>query len=267
MKSIAGKFFNRSQLDSGRGDYEEGSVAKFSDYDSNENIVGEGRNYRGGFGYKTKMLLFASMLTCLLGACRTTPTSTAYRQSFGNAVIGETVGRLINPNAYKPEQRESAQLTPEQRISPISGPRELISHGEVTGSMKLSKRQEEPMFFNAAKENPDGSYSDVRDIFYPGEEIYVVAKIPYGGKITNFGLALDKNEQIPNDLVNGAPGVEIVFKGYLTQKGLAFGAFDASENLKKYGKHHRTYWLVNDKIIGYRDFVIMDERPKVYSSK
>ena len=105
---------------------------------------------RGAKSKLARICLGASMLTCLLGACRTTPTSTAYRQSFGNAVIGETVGRLINPNAYKPEQRESAQLTPEQRISPISGPRELISHGEVTGSMKLSKRQEEPMFFTFA---------------------------------------------------------------------------------------------------------------------
>ena len=60
MGNIAGKFFNRSQK-TDRGDYEESSVAKFSDYDSNENPVGEGRSYRGGFGYKAKVALLGLM--------------------------------------------------------------------------------------------------------------------------------------------------------------------------------------------------------------
>ena len=95
-----------------------------------------------------------------------------------------------------------------------------------------------------------------------------MAYFPYGGKITNFGLALDKGEQIPEDLVNGAPGVEIVLKGYVKGgRSKAQGKFDASEDLRRYGRHHRIYWLVNDKIVGYRDYIIMDKRSEQHSSQ
>jgi hypothetical protein len=140
-------------------------------------------------------------------------------------------------------------------------------HGESVGGSPIPSRNlKEPIFFNAAKETQYG-FEDKRDIFYPGEEIHVVAEIPYGGKITNFGLALDKGEQIPSDLVNGAPGVEIVFKGYVKGENISSGVFDASKDLEKYGNHHRIYWMVNDKIIGFKDYAIMDKRPEQYSLK
>jgi hypothetical protein len=134
------------------------------------------------------------------------------------------------------------------------------SYRQPTKNIKL------PQFFNATKEVRSGVYTDIKDIFYPGEKIYVVAENMLG-KVTNFWIAFDKNEQIPQDLVNGSNKVEIVFKGYLNKNEIAWGKFDASSVLEKYGNNHRVYWLQDDRIVGHRDFVIMDKRPNEYSMK
>jgi hypothetical protein len=61
MKNIAGKFFNRSQLVSGRGDFVEDSVANYSNK----------KNLKKGIGYKSKILGLALVSPILLSGCGT----------------------------------------------------------------------------------------------------------------------------------------------------------------------------------------------------
>ena len=69
MKNLAGKFFNRSQLDSGRGDYIEPSVANFSDsYNFGENHDGKTGNYRRGLMRKLK-IFGVGMMGLIAVAC------------------------------------------------------------------------------------------------------------------------------------------------------------------------------------------------------
>jgi len=192
----------------------------------------------------------------LAGCIAPTPQGDAFINYMGHVAaqtfITEEIKKEMGHSDYQQQTRQQQQQTnvnvPQQRYQ------------------EQKENIESPQFFNAAKEIREGVYTDRRDIFYPGETIYVVGRFN-GGKITNFCLALDKGEQIPDDLVNGAPGVEIVFKSNSEGRTIAWGKFNASSVLKKYGNHYKVYWLRNDEIVGSRDFVIRDKRPDVYSSK
>ena len=126
-----------------RGGELDGSVGNSSnDY---KNSVGDLSVYRRGVKYLATMLF---LLPFFAGGCSTTPTSTAYRQSFGNAVIGETVGRIINPNAYKPEQREETQSSGGDYfivVNKATGESKRIegSHGQLYEKIIETKKADE----------------------------------------------------------------------------------------------------------------------------
>lgn len=183
-----------------------------------------------------------------------TTTGKAFVQSTAYETLNYGIQRGIDQEVYRQQMERRNYQGPTGEDSVLNPQR-----------IEFPEQRDYPIFFNAAKRF-DGGYSDLRDIFYPGEEIYSVANLNTEGKITNFCLALDKNEQIPKDLVNGSDKIKIVLKGYLTPGNFARGKFDASYLLENYGNNFRTYWLLNDKIIGHRDFVIMDKKPESYSS-
>jgi len=240
-----------------------------------------------------KLIVPLALFTGLgLAACKT-PKGQAFSDFLGHTIADEVVRESIKKemghkdyreeeNVYQGAQQRRNNNLPEnvvwngQKYRPAPGytwvdpnnqndlrvvkEAAIARKTEINVYQDNTLQQRKPQFFNAAKELPSGEYADIRDIFYPGETIYVVGNFN-GGKITNFWLALDKNEQIPEDLVNGSDKVEIVFKGNYGGRAISEGRFDASSVLKDYGNNHRVYWLRNDKIVGYRDFVIMDKRP------
>ena len=113
----------------------------------------------------TKILLFGSMLTCLLSACRTTPTSTAYRQSFGNAVIGETIGRIINPNAYQPEPQETAP-------APVQSGEYFIVVNRATGESQRIEGSHVQLYSRIIKTKKRDEYPEGYIIYYYSEGIH-----------------------------------------------------------------------------------------------
>ena len=194
-----------------------------------------------------KKLVLLGAATLMIGGCLT-PKGRNFVDNMGYTAAGTFIQESI-----KKEMGHSDYQVPTGGDSVLNP------------STPQTRRNDYPIFFNAANETTEG-YSDIRDIFYPGENIWVVTKPKISGKITNFVLALDKNEQIPEDLVNGSDKIKVVFKCYLTPGNFAYGKFNASKLKEEYGNNFRVYWLLNDKIIGSRDFVIMNERPEQYSS-
>ena len=193
---------------------------------------------RGAKSKLARLCLGGSMLFGLSGCL--TPRGEQMMRGLGYGAIQTYINESVAKEVYG---------SPQNKDETAYAPRE--------------ERRESPKFFNAAKETST-DFEDLRDIFYPGEKIYVVG-IFNGGKITNFVLALDKGEQIPEDLVNGSSEVKVVLKGYMEGKGVrSSGKFDANHLLNNFGNNFRVYWLKNDKIVGNRDFVIMNQRPSRY---
>ena len=167
MKNLAGKFFNRSQLDSGRGDYIEPSVANFSDsYNFGENHDGKTGNYRRGLMRKLK-IFGVGMMGLIAVACanlnemdflsmglrhRANDPKANLSQSQRNSAwsLGDLFGIAGDREYYKDSARETL-LRSHQNIRKMHEITEGKNPNYYTLQNRFDNRFNTPIFFNAAK--------------------------------------------------------------------------------------------------------------------